>query len=207
MYRSKGVPFSESPRYAGGPVAHIWRTPSIDGSGDHIRVGDADRDIIFGRLKRAVVDGRLTLTEYDTRLQQLYRAETRGELDEVVSDLPRSDARSEPKCQPRGVIPTWVVIMWTPWVAVNILCLAIWLITRGYFWPFWVELPWGCALMIPTAVGVLTGRCGGVRSDAVRSEERRRAALPPSRDVDGQPVKGVPRRRATIGAAIFAKGR
>lgn len=170
MYRSKGVPLSESSRNAGGPVTHSWRRPSIDGMGDHIRVGDADRDVIFGRLKRAVVDGRLTLVEYDTRLQQLYRAETRGELADVTSDLPRSDDRSEPKWQPREAIPTWVVIMWIPWVAVNVLCLAIWLITGGYFWPFWVAVPWGCALIIPTAVGVVAGRCDGVGSHALGSD-------------------------------------
>lgn len=124
----------------------------------HIRVGDADREIVSRRLSRAVADGRLTLTEYDTRLQRLYRAITRGELAEIVSDLPASDERREPKRQWKQSIPAWVVIMWMPWVAVNLLCLAIWLATgAGYFWPFWVAVPWGCALLIPSAIGVFTG--------------------------------------------------
>jgi len=137
----------------------------------HVRAGDADREVISRRLGRAVADGRLTLTEYDTRLQWLYRSETRGELAEIVSDLPRSDEHGGPKSQRKQSIPAWVVIMWMPWVAVNLLCVAIWLTTgAGYFWPFWVAVPWGCALLIPSAVGVLTsgGACAGGGSTAHR---------------------------------------
>jgi hypothetical protein len=171
MLHSKDVSLPESLRCAGGSAAGISRTPAIDSLGDHIRVGDADRESICGRLNRAVTDGRLTLTEYDARLQLLYRAETCGELAEIVSDLPQSDDRPEPKWQPRKVVPAWVVIMWIPWVAVNIMCLTIWLSTSaGYFWPFWVAVPWGCALLIPTLVGVLIGRRDRLRSHAVQGK-------------------------------------
>ncbi len=160
MHHHENFRFPESTRNA------VGGTPA-DTLGDHIRVGDADRDAISRRLSRAVADGRLTLTEYDTRLQRLYRVDTRGELAEIVSDLP--EARPEPKRQRMQAIPGWVMIMWMPWVAVNIMCLAIWLATGGgYFWPFWVAVPWGCALSIPTAIGVLTNRdrpAGTVRVD------------------------------------------
>lgn len=147
MYHREDFPF--------GPSMHTGGT--TDTLDDRIRVGDADRDVIAHRLSRAVTDGRLTLTEYDTRLQQLYQAQTRGELTEIVSDLPPSHDRPEPKRQRKQSIPQWVAIMWMPWVAVNLLCLTIWLATgTGYFWPFWVAVPWGCALLIPTAVGVMT---------------------------------------------------
>lgn len=56
-------------------------------------------------------------------------------------------------------MPPWVLIMWTPWVFVNILCVVIWLaIGAGYFWPFWGEVPWGLALCIPTVIGITVGR-------------------------------------------------
>nr|WP_243747723.1 DUF1707 domain-containing protein [Mycolicibacterium sp. CBMA 226] len=164
MHHHEEFQFPESMRNsAGGGTA-------TDTLGDHIRVGDAERDVVSRRLTRAVTDGRLTLTEYDTRLQQLYQAETRGALAEIVADLPRSDANRESKRQRRQAIPAWVVIMWMPWAAVNILCLSVWLATGGgYFWPFWVAVPWGCALLIPTAIGILTGRGhqreGGVRAN------------------------------------------
>ncbi|RUP33273.1 MAG: DUF1707 domain-containing protein [Mycolicibacterium sp.] len=147
MDRHENLPFPEPPHHSAAS-----RTPDT-----HIRVGDADRQTVSHRLSRAVAEGRLTLTEYDTRLQRLYRAETRGELADIVSDLPRSDERGELKPQRKQSIPAWVVIMWMPWVAVNLLCLAIWLATgAGYFWPFWVAVPWGCALLIPSAIGVFT---------------------------------------------------
>ncbi len=151
MHHHEDFPFPELARNAGGSTA----TGTLDA---HIRVGDADREVVARRLSRAVTDGRLTLTEYDTRLQQLYQAETRGELAEIAVDLPRSGGRDAPKRQRKPSIPVWVVIMWMPWVAVNLLCLAIWLATgAGFFWPFWVAVPWGCALSIPTAIGVLAG--------------------------------------------------
>ena len=39
-------------------------------------------------LRAAAADGRLSLTELDERLDQLYRAKTYGELEPVVGDLP-----------------------------------------------------------------------------------------------------------------------
>lgn len=174
MDHHENLPFPEPSHRSAAPGA-------LD---THIRVGDADRETVSHRLSRAVAEGRLTLTEYDTRLQRLYRAETRGDLADIVSDLPRSDARGEPKQQRKQSIPAWVVIMWMPWVAVNLLCLAIWLATgAGYFWPFWVAVPWGCALMIPSAIGVFTS--GGTyvagNSTTASSAARRRSCSAASR--------------------------
>jgi hypothetical protein len=166
VHHHEYFPLSEPTRPSAGGAA----TDTLD---NHIRAGDADRDVISGRLSRAVADGRLTLTEYDTRLQRLYRAETRGELAEIVSDLPRSDERGRPKRQRKQPIPAWVVVMWMPWVAVNLLCVAIWLTAgAGYFWPFWVAVPWGCALLIPSAIGVLASGGGAMSSAFVTRHNR-----------------------------------
>jgi len=170
MHHHEYFPMPEAAHPSAGGAA-------TDTLGHHIRAGDAERDVIARRLSHAVADGRLNLTEYDTRLQTLYRAETRGELAEIVSDLPRSDARGEPRRERKYTIPAWVVIMWLPWVAVNILCVAIWLSTgAGYFWPFWVAVPWGCALLIPSAIGVLASggaRAGGGSKEAASAARRR----------------------------------
>ncbi|MFI9505249.1 DUF1707 domain-containing protein [Nocardia sp. NPDC052566] len=123
---------------------------------DMLRASDADREKIVEQLRRAMDDGRLSLHEYDQRLQLAYQAKTYGELTPLLSDLPAQRGRSR---VPDKRVPQWVVIMWIPWAAVNVLCLTIWLATgAGYFWPFWVAVPWGCALLIPTAIGVLVGR-------------------------------------------------
>ncbi|MEV0706322.1 DUF1707 domain-containing protein [Nocardia aurea] len=121
---------------------------------EHVRASDADREKIVDRLKSAMNEGRLTLHEYDDRVQQVYNAKTYGELTPVLADLPAQ----RPTKPVRGEsIPQWIIIMWIPWAAVNALCLVIYAATgAGYFWPFWVAVPWGFALLIPTAIGITT---------------------------------------------------
>lgn len=120
-----------------------------------MRASDADREKIVDQLRHAMNEGRLSLPEFDERLQQVYAAKTYGELAPLLSDLPaQRDSRPAPA---KGIVPQWVMIMWTPWVFVNILCVAIYLATgAGYFWPFWVAAPWGLALLIPTTIGIST---------------------------------------------------
>ncbi|WP_433663039.1 DUF1707 domain-containing protein [Nocardia sp. CA-128927] len=119
---------------------------------ENVRASDADREKIVEQLRLAMNEGRLTLHEYDDRLQQVYSAKTYGELTPVLADLPAQRGSRAPVAKR---VPQWVVIMWTPWVFVNMLCLLIWVATgAGYFWPFWVAVPWGMALLIPTAIGI-----------------------------------------------------
>ncbi|MBF6229185.1 DUF1707 domain-containing protein [Nocardia abscessus] len=123
-------------------------------SQDHVRASDADREKIVDQLRLAMNEGRLTLPEFDERLQQVYAAKTYGELTPLLSDLPAQ--RHSQQARAEG-IPRWITIMWTPWVFVNALCVAIYLATgAGYFWPFWVAVPWGLALLIPTTIGITT---------------------------------------------------
>ena len=61
---------------------------------DHLRAADVDRSYVADILKKAVDEGRLTLSEYDERLQHTYSARTYGDLDKVILDLPRPSRRS-----------------------------------------------------------------------------------------------------------------
>lgn len=122
-------------------------------SKDHVRASDADREKVVDQLRLAMNEGRLSLHEFDERLQQVYAAKTYGELTPLLSDLP---AQRNSRPTPAKGIPQWVTIMWIPWVFVNALCVAIYLATgAGYFWPFWVAVPWGIALLIPTTIGII----------------------------------------------------
>jgi len=56
--------------------------------GRDLRVSDAERQAAVRRLERALRDGRLTIVEFDQRVQAAYAALTRGELDDLTSDLP-----------------------------------------------------------------------------------------------------------------------
>src|ERR1051325_12234025 len=55
---------------------------------EDMRASDGDRSEIAERLKTALDEGRLDLTEYDERLQKTYQAKTYGELEGLLSDLP-----------------------------------------------------------------------------------------------------------------------
>ena len=53
-----------------------------------LRVSDAERHGVVRRLERAIRDGRLTILEFDERVQAAYAARTRGELENLTEDLP-----------------------------------------------------------------------------------------------------------------------
>ncbi|MEU7769248.1 DUF1707 domain-containing protein [Nocardia sp. NPDC049190] len=126
---------------------------------EHVRASDADREKMVDQLRHAMNEGRLSLDEFDDRVRQVYAAKTYGELTPLLSDLPAQ--RDSRPARAGGLVPHWVTIMWTPWVFVNVLCVAIYLATgAGYFWPFWVAVPWGLALLIPTTIGISARKNG-----------------------------------------------
>lgn len=57
-----------------------------------LRVNDADRDAVVADIQQAMVEGYLQFDELDMRFAAVYRAQTRGDLDDVVVDLPRTRA-------------------------------------------------------------------------------------------------------------------
>jgi class 3 adenylate cyclase len=68
------------------------------------RVADADRDRTVTQLRENVVEGRLTLDEFSERVGLVLQARTRGDLDVVMADLPRTqqpEAGASPRKQRR----------------------------------------------------------------------------------------------------------
>ena len=63
----------------------------LAGRDPNLRAGDADRDRIADRLRKSHAEGRLDLAEFQERLERCYEAKTRGQLGELVRDLPRQD--------------------------------------------------------------------------------------------------------------------
>jgi hypothetical protein len=55
---------------------------------DRTRASDSERERVVGRLRDAAADGRLTVDELDERTELAYGAVTRGELAELLDDLP-----------------------------------------------------------------------------------------------------------------------
>lgn len=64
-----------------------------------VRASDADRDRSAAALSEHYAAGRLTLEEYQERLDQAYAAKTLGDLDDLITDLPATDPGQLPSQQ------------------------------------------------------------------------------------------------------------
>jgi hypothetical protein len=69
--------------------------------GPDLRVGDAERDATAERLRESYAEGRLTLDEFNERLNAALAATTERELSLVTRDLPHATAPHPPL--PQGV--------------------------------------------------------------------------------------------------------
>jgi len=137
---------------------------------EDLRAADKDRESVAEQLRHALDEGRLTLSEYDERLQQAYAARTYGDLDGILHDLPgvvpvaasqvvpvgaTQPARSAPR---RRRIPPWLAPMWGSWLTTTLVIMVIWVATGAhYFWPIWVFGPWGAVLLARTLGGLASG--------------------------------------------------
>lgn len=61
----------------------------------NLRMSDADREGVVARLNAAVADGRLTLVEFEERVDGVLNARTFGEVEPFVADLPAAPATED----------------------------------------------------------------------------------------------------------------
>jgi DUF1707 SHOCT-like domain len=59
-----------------------------------LRVSDAERDVIVSELGQHFQDGRLSQEEFDQRVGAALAARTRGDLGQLMTDLPRPSVDS-----------------------------------------------------------------------------------------------------------------
>ncbi|MFB9879177.1 DUF1707 domain-containing protein [Planobispora siamensis] len=134
-------------------------------TGPQMRASDDDRDRVASVLREHYAQGRLTVEEFDERLEQLYASKTYGELATLTSDLPDVDLRKLPTAAPRQPAKpeesrsNQLAAMWAPWAIASGVNWVIWLIiglTSGldfpYPWPLWVMGPWGAILLVSTVL-------------------------------------------------------
>jgi Domain of unknown function (DUF1707) len=115
---------------------------------EDMRAGDADRQAVADRLKRALDEGRLDLSEYDERLQRAYAAKTFGDLDGLLTDLPTTAPPQHSQVAPYPVAapdaaatPGGVRSRAIPYARVLAVCLIVWAITAlnlGQLPNFWL---------------------------------------------------------------------
>jgi hypothetical protein len=82
----------------------------------NVRASDADREATGERLRRHHAEGRLDSEEFQERIDRCYEAKTVGELDQLVTDLPRDGAegggrRRYLRLFPIPLVPILVVIL------------------------------------------------------------------------------------------------
>ncbi|MFE5285485.1 DUF1707 domain-containing protein [Nocardia sp. NPDC056611] len=118
-----------------------------------IRISDAERRAGEERLRKAVDAGLLDLGEYDTRVQAIWQARTRGELTVVEADLPE---HKEPGPSGGRIAMTVLTIVW---LSLSGLSLVVWLllgVTLEWLYPWWV---W---VLVPPGVVLGTLRAFGI---------------------------------------------
>jgi Domain of unknown function (DUF1707) len=135
------------------------------------RASDADRDRTVAALREHLAAGRLTLEEFEERMDKACAAKTLGELDSLMTDLPETgpgqlpdapadrSAASPPltRRHPPGSVeagrsrfsPAWRAA-WGSWLAISLVLLVIWLASdaRGGPWFLWVALALGAVLLV-----------------------------------------------------------
>jgi hypothetical protein len=137
-----------------------------------IRASDADRDRTAALLREHHAAGRLTLDEFNERLDKAYAAKTTGELDVLLADLPAIDLYKLPDAslrpgqpnssplpwrRPPGTLmaaggrfsPAWRAA-WGSWLSITSICLVIWLLAGASLanpWFLWLIGPWGILML------------------------------------------------------------
>jgi DUF1707 SHOCT-like domain len=139
-----------------------------------IRASDADRERAVALLREHHAAGRLTVEEFNERMDKAYAAKTLGEIDELMADLPAIDLYRLPDASlpphyrrqipghgsyfqaaggaalahrhPR-FSPAWTAA-WGSWFSITLLCFVVWALSgAGYLWPLWVAGPWGAIML------------------------------------------------------------
>ena len=97
-----------------------------------VRVSDAERDEVVGQLSTHTADGRLSLDEFEQRVEQALGAKTRADLDATLRGLPQSPHRvaRRPRIDLRAPLRLTAMLA--------LVALAI--VTMGA-WVLWIVVP------------------------------------------------------------------
>jgi Domain of unknown function (DUF1707) len=95
---------------------------------------DADRARVATQLREHYESGRLTLEEFQERLDETHQARTEAQLERVLRQLPSPKL---PSVNPRDT--RWRSLA-LQYALVNLIAVLIWVFSggNGDFWPKWV---------------------------------------------------------------------
>lgn len=126
-----------------------------------VRVSDAERTQVIERLRNETAAGRLTLDEFEDRIEEVWAAKTRRQLDVTLRELPAAPTPSyaDVRAKQRTVAePDEELVRrrhvqrvrkeLAGFATSNITCISIWALAgMGYFWPGWVLMGTGVGLV------------------------------------------------------------
>lgn len=98
-----------------------------------VRVSDAERQATIDALSRHTGEGRLTLDDFETRLDEAWQAKTRADLRHVLRELPADPA---PAPRRRATLPIRAMALW---MMIAVVATIAW--GAGVLW-WLVPLAW-----------------------------------------------------------------
>jgi hypothetical protein len=125
-----------------------------------VLVSDAERDAAAGSLRDHMAEGRITIDEFRDRLDQVYAARTRGELDRAMSGLPPVHAEPAMRwmvwspAERRANLERRYRRGWARFVRVNAVVWSVWLAMElvsshaVVLFPLFLTLPWGVLRLV-----------------------------------------------------------
>jgi hypothetical protein len=101
-------------------------------------VADADRATAADEIRQHYDSGRLTLDEFESRLDEVHTARTRGDLEHALRQLPRTEPPASLRLRDRR----WSSLA-LQYALINLGAILVWAISGAQtddFWPKWVLL-------------------------------------------------------------------
>jgi hypothetical protein len=115
-------------------ASNDYRYDPGDGPRDRsLRVGDKERDAVGEILRKHHLEGRLDTDELQARLERCLAAKTYAELDALIADFPREEARRRVAGQARRLRPWPLAFPFLP------LALIAAIVVGGHF--VWLAFP------------------------------------------------------------------
>jgi Domain of unknown function (DUF1707) len=128
-----------------------------------MRVSDADRDRVAAELSEHFQAGRLTQDEFDERVGRAISARTRGDLDELTTDLPSGRPAGGP---PTAPAPAGLVTRGARWAgptAALAVAVVLFVVTAGLPYGHGRWAPWWLIPLAFIAIRRLAWRGGPPR--------------------------------------------
>jgi hypothetical protein len=101
-----------------------------------MRLSDPERERAVERLKSHYALGRLSLGEFETRVERVYDARTRRSAAVYLADLPLRGARQLALGATRSAQRFVMRLHLSAYMIVNLSLVAVWLMLgQGVFWP------------------------------------------------------------------------